>query len=177
MYTKRANEKSMNHLSERKEIRTGRYTIICIVIVMSYVIVKLGEFRTKTIRGVRREKEKYYLNYQILVRWIKSKQKNGINYIEKRLVDMGYSSVAIYGMSDVGELLFDELYGTQVNVKYGIDQKSSMNSNKIEVLKPDDKLPMVDAIIVTPLLYFDEIRRQLSGAVSYPIISLEDIIS
>ena len=44
-------------------------------------------------------------------------------------------------------------------------------------MQPEEVLKDVDAIIVTPIFYFEEIKRKLSAKVRCPIISLEDIIN
>ena len=40
----------------------------------------------------------------------------------------------------------------------------------------DDELESVDAIIVTPIYYFEEIEGKLVEKVDCPIISIEDIM-
>ena len=45
-----------------------------------------------------------------------------------------------------------------------------------EVLKPDDTLPDVDAIIVTAFFFFDEIEQELEDKIDCPIISIEDVV-
>ncbi len=72
--------------------------------------------------------------------------------------------------------MLQELKESSITVEYGIDQKADEIYTEVDVLSPKDKLPNVDAIIVTPIFFFDEIEEQLSKAVSCPIISLEDIL-
>lgn len=44
------------------------------------------------------------------------------------------------------------------------------------MLKPDDTLPDVDAIIVTAFFFFDEIEQELEDKIDCPIISIEDVV-
>ena len=78
-------------------------------------------------------------------------------------------------MGDIGKLLLEELSGSTINVKYGIDRKAT-GEGEVVVVNPDDKLEKVDAIVVTAIAYFDEIEEMLSEKVNCPIISLEDIV-
>jgi hypothetical protein len=79
-------------------------------------------------------------------------------------------------MSHVGELLLDELKDTDIKVAYGIDRKRSWNYTDIDVYSPEDSLKEVDAIVVTAIASFDEIKGNLSSKVDCPIISLEKIL-
>ena len=106
--------------------------------------------------------------------WIIDKQ-NGKD-LREFFLENGYKEIAIYGMSYLGERLLDELDGTDIAVKYAIDRNADNIYAPCEVVKPDDILSSVDAIIVTPVFYFDEIERQLVPKVNCPVISLEDVI-
>ena len=46
----------------------------------------------------------------------------------------------------------------------------------MDVLTPDDDLPEVDLIVVTPVHYFDEIEEMLADKVDCPVISIEDVV-
>lgn len=89
----------------------------------------------------------------------------------------GYNTVAIYGMNYVGEILLKDLEHSDVQVKYAIDKNAKYIRTEVAVLKPDDELPIVDAVIVTAVAYFDEIRSILEHKIQCPIISLEKILS
>ena len=70
----------------------------------------------------------------------------------------------------------DELEGSGITIKYGIDQRASNIYEEFDVVSPEDELEEVDAIVVTPIKFFDEIEERLSEKVNCPIISLEDIL-
>lgn len=103
---------------------------------------------------------------------IKQEKKSVSSYLEKR----GIHTVAIYGMSYVGERLYVELEDGNVRVAYGIDRKAGSGISGFMVYSPEEKLPPVDAIVVTPTFFFESIYRDLSDKVSCPIISLEEIL-
>lgn len=110
----------------------------------------------------------------VLARWISLMQdgKSLIPFFEK----YHYNTVAIYGMHYVGERLHRELTEAGIEVKYAIDQRR--NASQVDVLmkKLEDSLEEVDAVIVTPVFYFDSIEEQLMGVLDCPIISFEDIL-
>lgn len=109
-----------------------------------------------------------------MVQWVHIKQqsKSLATALEKR----GYRKIAVYGMADVGERFISELQSSTVEVSYGIDQNAKNLFAEIELFTPDEKLPEVDAIIVTPIQYFDAIEEMLTQKVDYPVLSVEDLM-
>lgn len=118
--------------------------------------------------------EKHLALYLMMNQWVKVKQEN--KSIAKYLEAKGYREVAIYGMNYVGETLLNELTGTNVIVKYGIDKEAERMYKDIDVLLPDDELPEVDLIIVTPITFWEEIKEKLSAKINCTIMSMEDIL-
>ncbi len=120
------------------------------------------------------KEEKFFLSARTLNRWFMSKQRGRSVY--DILTVNGYREIAIYGMGYLGERLFDELKETDINIKYAIDRNAENIDRDIRIVRPEDRLDIVDAIIVTPVHAFHEIKKQLSKKVSFPIISIENII-
>lgn len=118
--------------------------------------------------------EKYRLYTNVLSYWISKKQKGAS--IEEYLQKSKMKKVAIYGMGFIGERLLDELKGGFIEVAYAIDQNADTIWADVEMYTLEDKLPNVDAIIVTPLYYFDSIEKSLKEKTDCQIISLEDIL-
>lgn len=114
---------------------------------------------------------KYYATFNS---WLELKQnnKNLSDYFEK----MGYKTIAIYGMKEVGERLYCELRDSDIDVKYAIDQNADSIFSDLNVYSLDDSLPEVDAIIVTPVYYYNSILSKLADKVNCPVISLDDVI-
>lgn len=117
---------------------------------------------------------KYMDLYLMMDQWVKVKQegKNLSEYFEAR----GYKKIAIYGMSDVGETLVEELKGTCTEVVYGIDRNADNLAPDIDVVSVDSRLDPVDAVVVTAVTFFDEIERKLSEKMDVPVLSLERIL-
>ena len=106
--------------------------------------------------------------------WLRIRQegKTLVDFFEKN----DYKTVAIYGMKELGERLYDELENSGITVKYIIDKNADTIYADVDVLTPDDELEPVDVVVVTAIYYFDEIEEMLSERVDYPVVSLEDIL-
>ena len=85
-------------------------------------------------------------------------------------------SIAIYGYKELGERLYDELKGSDIEIKYIIDKNIDYIRAEIDVYSPDESLPQVDAIVVTATYYYDEIEDELNDMGDFLIISLEDVV-
>jgi hypothetical protein len=118
--------------------------------------------------------DKHLALFLMMNQWVKVKQegKNLSSYFEKN----GYKKIAVYGMSYAGETFLDELKNTGVDVAYGIDKNAVGIYSDVDIVSSDDELDTVDAIVVTPITYFDDIAENLSKKVDCPILSLEDIL-
>ena len=117
------------------------------------------------------EKQKEF--YNILVRWVSIHHKG--RTIDQYFIEKGFKSIAIYGMSDLGELLYDELFDTNIEIKYVIDQCHERVYAEVPVLSPEDELEKVDAIIITAVHYFEEISEVLIKKINCPMISLDTV--
>lgn len=118
--------------------------------------------------------DKHLALFLMMNRWLQVKQegKSLVDFFERH----NYKSIAIYGMSYAGERLFDEVKDSSITVKYGIDKEADGIEADICILSPDDLLEEVDAIVVTPIFFIDEIEGSLSQKVSCPIVSLLDVL-
>ena len=112
--------------------------------------------------------------YHLLAQWLSNNQK-GI-CLADIILERGYSNVAIYGMKELGELLCQELTGSDVKIRYVIDRAKEGIYTEYPLLSPDEELGEVDAIIVTEFFYYDEIKEKLKERVACQIVSLEDLV-
>ena len=118
--------------------------------------------------------DKHLSLFLMMNQWVKVKQegKNLASYFERN----GFTRIAVYGMSYVGETLIEELKDTGVEVVYGIDKHADRIFSTVDVIFVDDSCGEVDAVIVTAITFFDEIKDILSEKVDCPVISLEDVL-
>lgn len=112
--------------------------------------------------------------YSILVRWINIHHKG--KTIDQYFIEKGYKSIAIYGMAELGELLYDELFDTSIEIKYVIDKRHERVYAEVPVCSPEDELEKVDAIIITAVHYYGEISEKLIKKIDCPMISLDTVV-
>lgn len=92
-------------------------------------------------------------------------------------VENGYTTVAIYGMKELGINLYQELSRQGISVKYGIDRNTDISVKGLRVIEPTDSYDEVDVVVVTPVHYFAEIAELLNEKVNCPIVSIENVIN
>lgn len=129
-------------------------------------------------KKISKEKEiskKHLRLFILLNHWLELKQEG------RTILDYFYQNkikcIAIYGMSYVGERLYEDLKNSDIKIKYIIDRNAKKIYSNLDLYLPNDTLPEVDAIIVTAISYFDEIKTVLDKNVGYPIVSLEEILN
>ncbi len=136
--------------------------------------IAVSQKETEKIMAVKKMSDKHLGLYLMMNQWVKVKQhgKNVADY----LLSNGYKKIAIYGMSYVGETLLEELKDTEVTIAYGIDKNFDNIYSNIKIISDDDEMDAVDAVIVTPISFFDDIEDKLNDKLDCPIISIEDIL-
>lgn len=117
---------------------------------------------------------KHFELFLLMNQWVRIKQEGKM--IASYLAELNIEKIAIYGMSYVGERLVNELKETQVQVLYGIDKNAKGLYSNLEIVTLDDSFREVDAIVVTAVTHFDEIKETLCRKISCRIISLEDLL-
>lgn len=137
-------------------------------------IAVAGKIITKPKLGGDKKTEKFKQYYYMMNEWLRLRQEG--KTLEKYFIDNNYKSIAIYGMGEVGNRLYSELKDSSINIEYAVDKNAGFVDGDLEIRDIDDDLQNVDAIIVTAAFAFDEITEDLEDKVSFPIISLEDVI-
>lgn len=134
----------------------------------------IGNLISTTSKEWKKMSDKNLSHMLLFNQWMIVKQsgKNLKDYFEKKQ----YKRIVVYGMSHGGERLIDELKNTGIEVVAGVDKNAKAIFADVPVLSPEDIIPNADCMVVTPVFFFDEIVEQMSHKVSYPIISLEDIL-
>ncbi|MBD5503051.1 MAG: hypothetical protein HDR09_04655 [Lachnospiraceae bacterium] len=130
----------------------------------------------KEIASCQKNTGKALRERKLLEQWLFVRQdhKRVSDYFQKRNIH----TIAIYGMGDIGERLYDELRDGEVTVKYAIDQKGKRICSEIEVFSNSDisTLEKVDAIVITTIHCFEKVKRKISAQTDIPTLSLEEII-
>lgn len=123
---------------------------------------------------VRAERDKYFALFLILEQWLSNKQNH--REVEDYLEWKGCRCIAIYGMSVLGNLLYQDLKDSAIQIKYAIDRNSNDMYFDIPVVRPSDSYREVDVIIVTAVADYDKIQRYIKKKSRIPILSIEDVV-
>ncbi len=140
----------------------------------------MNSISKKTIEQERKLRERYQQYYSVASRclMLKNDGKKIADYFEEKQI----RTVAIYGVGTMGNILYNELADSNVKVSCFIDanaEELSYGLDEVEVLIPDEVCTKenIDAIIVTPVADYDEIRSKLENCSSAQIISFETIVN
>ena len=126
------------------------------------------------LKSYQEQIEKITLYYQILNMWLEMKQKgqSGVTYLQEKKINR----IAIYGMKELGERFYEEIKNTGIEVVCVIDQNPDDVIGDFVVISPEQRIPNVDAVVVTAEYYFPEISKQLKEKVNCPIYSLLGVL-
>lgn len=137
---------------------------------------KQTELRSKIIKGIKTKSYKFERNYNLLYKWIKKKQSH--QEISDYFIQHGYRKVAIYGMGELGKLLYTEINREGLTILYFIDQKGNELHNDIPVFSPTESyFPPVDVVIVSIIDEFPYIYNAIRKKMKADIISLDTVVS
>lgn len=136
--------------------------------------VGINYFKNKTIVEKTEKVDKFKGYYNLVNQWLVLKNEG--KKLDQYFINNGYKSIAIYGMGELGNRLYEELKDTEVEVKYAIDKNAESTYSELQVVGLDDEFEEVDVVIVTAIFAFDKIAEELEGKISCPIVSLEDVI-
>lgn len=131
-------------------------------------------FAEKKLEKNQKKVDKFKNYYSLLNQWLLLKQEG--KSLEDYFVGKGIKTVAIYGMGEMGNRLYDELKNSQIKVLYGIDKEASTVYSELEVIECEEISEDVDVIVVTAVFAFEEIAEELKNKVEFPVISLEDVV-
>lgn len=150
------------------------FTNVIILVGGIWLCKKERKFYKNKIEEKNQKMNKYWNYFCVLDRWMGLKEnKQGL---DKYLKESGYRKVAIYGVGKLGDHLFRELKCSQVKVICSIDQSAGKKIDDLTSFCVGDKLPNVDAVIVTPIYDFYSIKENLEKYVECDVVSLDEII-
>lgn len=120
------------------------------------------------------QERKNHFMYEFMNRWLLLKQK-GIQ-LSSFFVRQSIHSVAIYGIDHMGKRLYDELKGSPIKVAYAIDRNPRKMDWKIPVYFPNDVLESVDAVVITPLFDYLDIKKMLESKMNCRMLFIEEVL-
>lgn len=134
----------------------------------------LYKMQLKALEKVNAKTDKFKQYYNTLNQWLNNKDtgKNSEDYFKRN----NYKTIAIYGMGEIGNRLYNELKNSDIKIKYVIDQSIDYLNQEIPVVSLEDKLEEVDVIVVTPTFAYEDVKSRLIKKVNCPIISINEVL-
>jgi len=151
--------------------------MVIIVFFIGYMIAKYEDEKSfdEKIRNEKTKSTRYLLDMRIDLLMIE-RYMSGVGF-DKMLRTHNYRKVAIYGAANVGKCLYHFLKSSEIEVICFIDKRKFVDElYNIPIYDLNNINSNIDAIIVTPLTYYDEIYDDLKKKIDCPIIPIIDIL-
>lgn len=152
-------------------------TIAVISTIIGAITGALGQglVKNKIIDEKNKKVDKFKAYYNMLNQWLQLKQEG--KSLEEYFATNNIHTIAIYGMGEMGNRLYEELKNTNIEVRYAIDKNADSTYSEINVIDLESgDLDEVDAIVVTAIFAYDEIEEKINNVVNYSVVNLEDIV-
>jgi len=109
-----------------------------------------------------------------LNRWLDNKElgKRIADYLKNHEIN----SVAVYGMGMLGKQLVRELENSDIAIACIVDRNKMLSHPKYKIIGPENLSDEADALIITPIKFFDEIYCDVKKLYTKKIFSLEEIV-
>jgi len=131
--------------------------------------------KEQTIKVQDARLNKFVGYFNILDKWMSLKETGKTT--ESYLLERGYNRIAIYGMGKLAEHFVKDLKDSAIEIICGIDRNICKMVGELETYEVgEDEFPAVDAIVVTAIFDFDNIKKTLQEYINCDIISLEEIV-
>ena len=123
-----------------------------------------------------KERNKFEVFTEVLHNWLLKKELG--RSFSDYLKSFGVRSVAVYGVGILGKHFINELKGSDIHIKYTIDQAEDVRANAdVPVYKKEQIMKLdVDLIVVTVIYDYESIKKELKKYTKVKIMSLEQII-
>ena len=131
------------------------------------------QYWIKSKKAMETDKNKKY--FKLYENWMILLERG--DSVKRFFKERNIKEIAVYGYGNIGMHFIEQLSGSDVSIKYVIDRrKGDILTGNIPCCQPSDNIPNVDAIIVTPICEYPQIRDMLKASTAAEIISIEDII-
>lgn len=133
--------------------------------------------RRGLIMQTYRQAEKHRIYYELTYEWMNAVITG--RSIADWIVKNGYRTVAIYGMSESGQMVYWDLCKCRdLQVRYGLDRRSNIESKELKIYNIDSCPEPVELIIVTAVIAFEGIKSEISEKLDFSckVISLIQLI-
>lgn len=147
------------------------FLIVVLFIVCIYKKLKIVFFERDCLRE---NNYKNRINFNMAVKLLYDIQNN--HQIVNKMKAGAYLNIAVYGMGAIGRSLVKELMENGIKVSYAIDQNAELIYADVPVYNTKDTMQKVDAIVVTTIYDYEQIKDFIGSKVNCPIISLNDFL-
>lgn len=150
------------------------FEILDIVLGLEIIMSLIKQFRSKKT-DKKSSNDKMAVYYQLMNKWMKLREEN--KSISDYMEQHGFETIAIYGMGDIGKHLRKELENSKTQISYAINKEVDYQVVDMDTYSPESEMPPVDAVIVTPVMEYEDICKALTGKMSCPILPITDVIN
>ncbi len=111
----------------------------------------------------------------LLDRWMALKERN--RSLADYYSDKKINNIAIYGFGIIADHIIFETIKSGVSIKYGIDRNAKYIIEEFPVFTDgESSYPLVDAIIVSPVWDYENIKKKLKACYQGAIVNIDEII-
>lgn len=97
--------------------------------------------------------------------------------LKQSLANQKLQRIAIYGMGKVGKVIYELFKRNGLEVVYCIDLNKNIELNNVDLRHSiDDMTNDIDAVIVTPEMYFEEISEEIKKKIDCRILMARDLL-
>lgn len=101
----------------------------------------------------------------LLKRWLENKNK-GKSFADY-FTECGYRTIGIFDAGEIGRILYDELCGSDIEVKWFVDKNAEgmcrVDGIPVKLMRDVDSLPEVDVVCVLPSYDYEAVTSYLVG--------------
>lgn len=137
------------------------------------VLAELQRVDRIVMRHLRSE-DKYKQYYRLFEAWTRIHQQD--RDLDPFFQELKIKTIAVYGNGEFSKRFAEDMKKSKVKICYYIDRNADQIIDDVPVLSLEEKLPEVDAVIVTIIDEFESISKRLKEVCDYSIYSLEDVI-
>lgn len=164
------------------QVVKGNISAITIVVTITVAVAVFACCQLQNRASLKKAKKtnsykikKYQTYYYLFGSWmvLRNKGRTLAEYFENH----NFKNVAICGLGRLGLCLYEELKGSNIDVKYAIERKAeSFSYLNLKVISPEEYLETVDVIVVTKFIEYNKIVEELRKKTSCQVVNLEDVV-
>lgn len=113
--------------------------------------------------------------YEVLCKWVNKIQSG--HTISEFMKERNYRKISIYGYKELGQLLYQALNGSEIQIAQVIDQNGKNIEAEHDIMTPDAISDEgVDVMVITALSAFDHIYTALKEKYKFDVISIRELV-